>query len=140
MPEPVPLRARLRVEGQAVVVDDARRGGAPDEVLGPRAAKERVAHLVERPVGADAGPVADLVPGDTGGIGGREEIERAELVVGPEEAPGVASGSVLDQGEGVKGGAGGHGSGGGGRGNGGWTLCSSFLFFSFLLSYLLSHL
>lgn len=91
MSEAIPLRRTLCVEGYGVVVYAA--GSFVDDVVAEGDAVETWRrHFVEGPVYGDAGAVHDLLGGESG-VGGREEVEHAELVGGAPEAPGVAVGA-----------------------------------------------
>ena len=93
VPEAVPLAATLGIELDGVVVLGAR--GLVDYPVPKRlAAVPGHLRLVEVPVEGDAGADLDLGGGSLDDLRG-EEVEPAQLVVVPEQAPGVPGGAVF---------------------------------------------
>lgn len=93
MSETIPLRRTLRVESDRVVVYGAR-GFVDDAVAECDAVETRRRHFVQGPVDGDASAVLDLF-GCGGGVGGGEEVQHAELVVGAPETPCIAVGAIF---------------------------------------------
>lgn len=100
MSEPIPLATRLRVEDERVVIHHPRCL-VFDLLLERHAAKARPGEMVERQVRGYCSSVGNFAGGGDFDFGG-EEVQHAEPVGGAEEAPGIAMGSILAEGEGVK--------------------------------------
>lgn len=93
MAEAIPLRARLRIKCENVVVDGARRL-VVNVMVERLSAESRRRHAVQRPVCRDACAVSDFF-GSVGRVLGREQVNGARLIVVAVETPGVAPRAVF---------------------------------------------
>ena len=93
MSEAVPLAATLSIELDSIVVHRSR-GFIYDPVAEVLTAVPGYLRPVEVPVKGDAGADLDFACGDLDDFRG-EEVEAPQLVVVPEQAPGVPGGAVF---------------------------------------------
>lgn len=93
MPKPIPLRTRLSIQRQYIIIDGPR-GLMMNLLVKRRAAKTGDLGLIQRPIRRDTDSVNDLFR-CCYGVFGRQSIQHPQLISRTEKSPCIAPRSVF---------------------------------------------